>query len=86
MFQLSDVSYRRMVQLSKPGEIRQEYEAELKRVSTCMLVLQFLSLTDWLIDQERWLTKSKQKEENETMHYIYSYTKWLSTPLLSFYG
>ena len=34
MFQLPDVSYRRIVQLSKPGEIRQEYEAELKRVST----------------------------------------------------
>ncbi|XP_076454346.1 uncharacterized protein LOC143289250 [Babylonia areolata] len=27
-----DVSYRRMVQLSKPGEIRKEYEEELKRL------------------------------------------------------
>jgi hypothetical protein len=29
---VSDLSYRQMVQLSKPGEIREEYEAELRKV------------------------------------------------------
>ncbi|KAK7090558.1 hypothetical protein V1264_010335 [Littorina saxatilis] len=64
-----DVCYRRMVQLSKPGEIRQEYEAELKRLEE-QQEAERQQEEEASVDLIQRLRSKEEREEEELRHQL----------------